>query len=296
MVALDRWIVHRALRAAAEDRRRLRALRLRRDRAGAGRTSAASTSARCTSTSPRTACTRCARTRRGRRSAQTRDVPHRRGVRALDRADPQLHRRRDVAHAPAGRARGQRAVRDLVRRPGAAAATTRALSADDFDRLLALREQVSKVLEPMRANGAIGAALEAEIALRCGVADQNWLAPLVDELRFLFISGDVHLLADDNAHEIAVDRRADAARPSACAAGTTAPTSAAIAAHPRAVRPLRRATSTAPAKTGGGSDGAPSRPNALPWLAAVGRGHRARPARRKAWVLAQPARVPADRR
>ena len=45
----------------------------------------------------------------------------------------------------------------------------------------------------MRANGAIGAALEAEIALRCGVADQNWLAPLVDELRFLLISGDVDL-------------------------------------------------------------------------------------------------------
>ena len=39
------------------------------------------------------------------------------------------------------------------------------LSANDFDKLLALREQVAKVLEPMRANGEIGAALEAEIAL-----------------------------------------------------------------------------------------------------------------------------------
>jgi len=77
-----------------------------------------------------------------------------------------------------------------------------ALSVADFERLLALREQVSKLLEPMRANGAIGAALEAEITLRCGVADQNWLAPMVEELRFLLISGDVNLLADDNAHEI----------------------------------------------------------------------------------------------
>ena len=77
-----------------------------------------------------------------------------------------------------------------------------ALSVADFERLLALREQVSKLLEPMRANGAIGAALEAEITLRCGVADQNWLAPLAEELRFLLISGDVNLLADDNAHEI----------------------------------------------------------------------------------------------
>ncbi len=78
------------------------------------------------------------------------------------------------------------------------------LSAEDFDRLLALRESVSKTLEPMRAAEEIGAALEAEIALRCGVADQNWLAPFADELRFLFISGDVEIIADDSMKDIAV--------------------------------------------------------------------------------------------
>ncbi|HEY0662438.1 MAG TPA: isoleucine--tRNA ligase [Lysobacter sp.] len=78
------------------------------------------------------------------------------------------------------------------------------LSADDFDRLLALREEISRTLEPMRAAGEIGAALQAEIALRCGVADQNWLAPFADELRFLFISGDVAVIADDDAKEIGV--------------------------------------------------------------------------------------------
>jgi isoleucyl-tRNA synthetase len=78
------------------------------------------------------------------------------------------------------------------------------LSAKDFDALLALREQVAKVLEPMRAGGEIGAALEAEIGLRCGVSDQNWLAPLADELRFLFISGDVGIIADEDAHATAV--------------------------------------------------------------------------------------------
>ncbi|MGN6113366.1 MAG: isoleucine--tRNA ligase, partial [Luteimonas sp.] len=83
-----------------------------------------------------------------------------------------------------------------------------ALSADDFDRLLALRDDVAKVLEPMRAAGTIGAALDAEIALRCGVADQNWLAPFVDELRFLLISGDVRVVADDEAREIAVEAAA----------------------------------------------------------------------------------------
>ncbi|GAB3749692.1 isoleucine--tRNA ligase [Lysobacter olei] len=84
------------------------------------------------------------------------------------------------------------------------------LSAEEFERLLALREQVSKTLEPLRAAGTIGAALEAEIGLRCSVADQNWLAPLVDELRFLFISGDVRLIADDAAKDITVEATATA--------------------------------------------------------------------------------------
>ncbi|RYG39272.1 MAG: isoleucine--tRNA ligase [Burkholderiales bacterium] len=82
----------------------------------------------------------------------------------------------------------------LVPLPGDAA-----LSANDMDNLLVLREQVAKVLEPMRAAGEIGAALDAEIELRCGVSDQNWLAPLVDELRFLLISGDVRVVPDAEA-------------------------------------------------------------------------------------------------
>lgn len=65
------------------------------------------------------------------------------------------------------------------------------LSAADFDQLLALREQVAKVLEPMRANGQIGAALEAEIAVSVNAAIAARWQPLADELRFFFISGDV---------------------------------------------------------------------------------------------------------
>ncbi|HET7656526.1 MAG TPA: zinc finger domain-containing protein, partial [Luteimonas sp.] len=65
------------------------------------------------------------------------------------------------------------------------------LSAADFDRLLDLRDDVARVLEPMRAAGEIGAALEAEITLRADAAARAWLAPFVDELRFLLISGDV---------------------------------------------------------------------------------------------------------
>ena len=66
-----------------------------------------------------------------------------------------------------------------------------ALNAADFDQLLALREQVAKVLEPMRANGLIGAALEAEIAVSVNAATAAKWQPLAEELRFFFISGDV---------------------------------------------------------------------------------------------------------
>ena len=67
--------------------------------------------------------------------------------------------------------------------------------AEEFERLLALREQVAKVLEPMRASGRIGAALEAEITLTASADTAAYLQPLAEELRFLFISGDVTVVA-----------------------------------------------------------------------------------------------------
>jgi len=69
------------------------------------------------------------------------------------------------------------------------------LSAADFDKLLKVREQVAKVLEPMRANGIIGAALDAEITITASEQQAARWQPLVEELRFLFISGDVHIQA-----------------------------------------------------------------------------------------------------
>jgi len=69
------------------------------------------------------------------------------------------------------------------------------LNAARFDSLLVLREQVAKVLEPMRAAGDIGAALDAEIAIASDAVDGAWLSPLADELRFFFISGDVSVAA-----------------------------------------------------------------------------------------------------
>ena len=68
-----------------------------------------------------------------------------------------------------------------------------ALSVERMDRLLGWREMVAKTLEPMRAAGDIGAALEAELLLTTSDEEAAWLAPLADELRFLFISGDVRV-------------------------------------------------------------------------------------------------------
>ncbi|SBV51956.1 isoleucine-tRNA ligase [Xanthomonas bromi] len=70
-----------------------------------------------------------------------------------------------------------------------------ALTSAEFDKLLVLREQVAKVLEPMRANGAIGAALEAEITVAADAQTAARWKPLAEELRFLFISGDVTVTA-----------------------------------------------------------------------------------------------------
>nr|WP_225583845.1 isoleucine--tRNA ligase [Pseudoxanthomonas sp. PXM02] len=78
-----------------------------------------------------------------------------------------------------------------------------ALNAADFDQLLALREQVAKVLEPMRANGLIGAALEAEIAVSVNALTAAKWQPLAEELRFFFISGDV-TVSEVSADEIFV--------------------------------------------------------------------------------------------
>lgn len=77
------------------------------------------------------------------------------------------------------------------------------LSAEDFDKLLALREQMAKVLEPMRGNGVIGAALDAEIAVSANAETAAKWRPLAEELRFLFISGDVSVTAV-NADEVFV--------------------------------------------------------------------------------------------
>ncbi len=64
-----------------------------------------------------------------------------------------------------------------------------------MDSLLALRESVSKVLEPMRAEGRIGASLQAEVTAYDDF-DTSAMAKypgLTEELRFLFITSSLNL-------------------------------------------------------------------------------------------------------
>ena len=57
-----------------------------------------------------------------------------------------------------------------------------------WDRLIAVREAVSKELEKLRVAGGIGSGLDAELDLYCDGALATDLGKLEDELRFFFIT------------------------------------------------------------------------------------------------------------
>jgi isoleucyl-tRNA synthetase len=61
-------------------------------------------------------------------------------------------------------------------------------SAIDWTRLLALRSEVTRELEQLRAAGTIGAPLEAELDVYCNAAQYPHLSALGEELRFLMIT------------------------------------------------------------------------------------------------------------
>jgi len=75
--------------------------------------------------------------------------------------------------------------------------------------LLALRVGAAKLLEGMRNDGQIGAALEAEVTLYADDSLRTRLAPVVKELRFFFITSGLSLepasVAPDEAHSVALD-------------------------------------------------------------------------------------------
>ena len=80
------------------------------------------------------------------------------------------------------------------------------LDADDalMQQLLAMREAVSKVLEPMRAEGRIGAALQAEVTVYADGIDVAAMPGLQDELRFLFITSSLAVQPNNSAGSDAI--------------------------------------------------------------------------------------------
>jgi isoleucyl-tRNA synthetase len=70
-----------------------------------------------------------------------------------------------------------------------------------------LRDAVSKVLEPMRVNGDIGASLQAEVDVFVDDALLQKLQPVSDEARFLFITSQLNLksLSAKNEQAVAVE-------------------------------------------------------------------------------------------
>lgn len=77
----------------------------------------------------------------------------------------------------------------------------------DFKHLLALREAVTGVLEPMRASGAIGSSLQAKVVLYLEDGLLARLKPVADELSFFFITSRLDLASvnDRPADAIAVE-------------------------------------------------------------------------------------------
>jgi isoleucyl-tRNA synthetase len=70
------------------------------------------------------------------------------------------------------------------------------LSDEIMKKLISLREQITKKLELLRSLGDVGSSLEADIDLHCDERVQEALSPFLDELKYFFISGEVSLVSD----------------------------------------------------------------------------------------------------
>ena len=125
-----------------------------------------------------------------RRSAQT-ALLEITGAAQADGPDPVLHRRRSLegtgclgAEAP-GRRRARHHLHRGLPQP-AAPCRRRGLTAK-WTRLRAIRAEVQRKLEEVRTAGDIGSSLQAEVDLYAASADQELLASLGDDLRFVLI-------------------------------------------------------------------------------------------------------------
>jgi isoleucyl-tRNA synthetase len=66
-----------------------------------------------------------------------------------------------------------------------------------YSRIRAIRDEVNKVIEEQRAAGAVGSSLQAEVSLGLPPEDHALLATLGDDVKFIFITSAIELVASD---------------------------------------------------------------------------------------------------
>jgi isoleucyl-tRNA synthetase len=66
-----------------------------------------------------------------------------------------------------------------------------------WGRIRELRDAVNKDIEVLRADGKVGSSLQAEVALQVTADDHTLLASLGDDLKFVFITSAIELIAGD---------------------------------------------------------------------------------------------------
>ena len=65
-----------------------------------------------------------------------------------------------------------------------------------WDRILGIREQISKSLEGLRSSEAIGSSLDAEVTLKVNSSIYALLKPVENDLRFIFINSETNVVED----------------------------------------------------------------------------------------------------
>ena len=78
-----------------------------------------------------------------------------------------------------------------------------------WERLRAIRDLVNKEIEALRAAGQVGSSLQASVALTAAPEDHALLASLGDDLKFVFITSTIELIAG-SALQISVKASSDA--------------------------------------------------------------------------------------
>ncbi|MGH8858855.1 MAG: zinc finger domain-containing protein, partial [Polaromonas sp.] len=66
-----------------------------------------------------------------------------------------------------------------------------------WSRIREIRDAVNKDIEALRADGKVGSSLQANVALEVNADDHALLASLGDDLKFVFITSAIDLIAGD---------------------------------------------------------------------------------------------------